>query len=229
MFILRGVIKVAKILAVDDDQDILVLIKNILQREQHYVCTQDRVANLPLEFFGGYDLILLDVMMKDMSGFDLCRKIRHVVDCPILFVTAKANEEDLVKGLMMGGDDYITKPFSIQELSARVYAHLRRENRDQYISKRIISGVTFDLNTKEVSIEGRKLSLTKTEYLICEFLARHKGRVFTREEIYDAVYGIDGNALCSTVTEFIRTIRYKFKEHEMVPIKTIWGVGYKWE
>lgn len=219
----------AKILAVDDDKDILVLIKNMLQREQHDVCTQDRIANINLEFFQGYDLILLDVMMKDMSGFDLCEKIRNVVNCPILFLTAKADEEDLVKGLMVGGDDYITKPFSVQELNARVYAHLRREARDQYINKRIISGVTFDLNTKEVSIEGSKLSLTKTEYLICEFLARHKGRVFTREEIYDAVYGIDGNALSSTITEFIRTIRYKFKEHNISPIQTIWGVGYKWE
>lgn len=219
----------AKILAVDDDKDILVLIKNMLQREQHDVCTQERIANINLEFFQGYDLILLDVMMEDMSGFDLCEKIRNVVNCPILFLTAKADEEDLVKGLMVGGDDYITKPFSVQELNARVYAHLRRETREQYINKRIISGVTFDLNTKEVSIEGSKLSLTKTEYLICEFLARHKGRVFTREEIYDAVYGIDGNALSSTITEFIRTIRYKFKEHNILPIQTIWGVGYKWE
>lgn len=219
----------AKILVIDDEMDILVLIQNILRREQHTVVIQEKVANLPVDFFQGYDLILLDVMMPDIDGFELCQKIRQLVECPILFLTAKSNEESLIQGLMVGGDDYITKPFSVQELNARVFAHLRREQRERYVNKRIISGVTFDFNKKEVSVNNYILQLTKTEYLICEFLAQNKNRVFTREEIYDSVYGLDSDALSSTITEFIRTIRSKFKKYSIMPIKTIWGVGYKWE
>lgn len=219
----------AKILVIDDEMDILVLIQNILRREQHTVVIQENVANLPVDFFQGYDLILLDVMMPDIDGFELCQKIRQLVECPILFLTAKSNEGSLIQGLMVGGDDYITKPFSVQELNARVFAHLRREQRERYVNKRIISGVTFDFNKKEVSVNNHILQLTKTEYLICEFLAQNKNRVFTREEIYDSVYGLDSDALSSTITEFIRTIRSKFKKYSIMPIKTIWGVGYKWE
>ncbi len=219
----------AKILVIDDEMDILVLIQNILRREQHTVVIQEKVANLSVDFFQGYDLILLDVMMPDIDGFELCQKIRQLVECPILFLTAKSNEESLIQGLMVGGDDYITKPFSVQELNARVFAHLRREQRERYVNKRIISGVTFDFNKKEVSVNNHILQLTKTEYLICEFLSQNKNRVFTREEIYDSVYGLDADALSSTITEFIRTIRSKFKEYNIMPIKTIWGVGYKWE
>lgn len=119
----------ANILAVDDEQDILVLIQNILQRDGHKVDTIAQPDKVALNAFAGYDLILLDVMMPHLNGFDLCEKIRPIVDCPILFLTAKAEEAAVVEGFTSGGDDYISKPFSIRELSARVNAHLRRENR----------------------------------------------------------------------------------------------------
>ncbi|MDN4619150.1 response regulator transcription factor [Paenibacillus sp. PsM32] len=219
----------AKILAIDDDKDILTLIRNILQRDHHLVSIEDQAESLTIDKVQGYDLILLDVMMPNMDGFTFCKKIRSFVDCPILFLTAKSEEEDIVQGLMNGGDDYITKPFGVQVLSARVNAHLRREHRDRTGSKQTISGFTFDFDSKEVWFAEEKLLLTKNEYKICEFLARHKGRVFTREEIYDEVYGLDGNALHSTITEFIRAIRKKCKACNEIPIKTVWGVGYKWE
>jgi DNA-binding response OmpR family regulator len=168
-------------------------------------------------------------MMPDIDGFELCKQIRPFVDCPILFLTAKTEEEAIVKGLITGGDDYITKPFGVKELSARVNAHLRREGREKHQSKRVISGFVFHFDSKEVFIKNHSLNLTKNEYTICEFLALHKGRTFSREQIYEEVYGINGDALYSTITEFIRTIRKKCKEHGVDPIKTVWGVGYKWE
>ena len=219
----------AKILAVDDEKDILVLIQNILRRDQHQVDILDHVHGQPPDVFQGYELILLDVMMPDIDGFELCKQIRPLVDCPILFLTAKTEEEAIVKGLITGGDDYITKPFGVRELSARVNAHLRRERRDKHQSKRVISGFLFHFDSKEVFINNNKLNLTKNEYKICEFLAQHKGRTFSREQIYEEIYGLEGNALYSTITEFIRTIRKKCKEHNADPIKTVWGVGYKWE
>lgn len=168
----------AKILAVDDEKDILVLIQNILRRDQHQVDILDHVHGQPPDVFQGYDLILLDVMMPDIDGFELCKQIRPLVDCPILFLTAKTEEEAIVKGLITGGDDYITKPFGVRELSARVNAHLRRERRDKHQSKRVISGFLFHFDSKEVFINNNKLNLTKNEYKICEFLAQHKGELF---------------------------------------------------
>lgn len=174
-------------------------------------------------------MILLDVMMPGTDGIELCRRIRPLVDSPILFLTAKSDEESIVKGLMIGADDYITKPFGVQELMARVNAHVRRERREKHQTKRLISGFMFDFDNKEVWIDDRKLPLTKNEYKIVECLAQHKNRTFSREQIYEEVYGLDGDALYSTITEFIRTIRKKCKEHGADPIKTVWGVGYKWE
>ncbi|PAF13235.1 MAG: DNA-binding response regulator [Shouchella clausii] len=219
----------ANILAVDDEQDILVLIENILQRDGHKVDTIAQADKVALNDFAGYDLILLDVMMPHINGFELCQKIRPIVDCPILFLTAKAEEAAVVEGFTSGGDDYISKPFSVLELSARVNAHLRRENREKHHTKRVISGFVFDFDNKEVYINNQKLNLTKNEYKICAFLAQNKGRTFSRDQIYDEIYGLDGNALHGTITEFIRTIRKKCKEHEVDPIKTVWGIGYKWE
>lgn len=226
---IAGVIIVFKILAIDDDRDILNLIRNILQLDQHLVSVEDQVQRLTTEDVQGYDLILLDVMMPHLNGFDFCRTIRSTVDCPILFLTARSEEESIVQGLMTGADDYITKPFGVKELSARVNAHLRRERREKHTSRQKIGEFTFDFDTKQIWIGDELLHFTKNEYKICEYLVRNRNHVFTREEIYDEIYGLDGNALYSTITEFIRSIRKKCKEHQVMPITTVWGVGYKWE
>ncbi|CAM3682746.1 MULTISPECIES: response regulator transcription factor [Paenibacillus] len=219
----------AKILAIDDELDILALIANILRRDRHEVITRSEVTEIQPEAFQGYDLILLDVMMPHVDGFELCRKIRGYVSCPILFLTAKSDEEDVVNGLMHGGDDYIAKPFGVKELSARVNAHLRRESREKSLSRLTVSGVSFDFDAKEVWVGDQQVRLTPNEYKICELLVRRRERVFTREEIHEEVYGIDGGALFTTITEFIRSIRSKFKACGVSPISTVWGVGYRWD
>ncbi|WP_046213827.1 response regulator transcription factor [Paenibacillus wulumuqiensis] len=218
-----------KILAIDDDRDILALIRNILQRDQHLVSVRDQAHQLTVEDVQGYDLILLDVMMPQLDGFEFCRLIRSAVDCPILFLTARSEEEAIVEGLLTGADDYLTKPFGVRELSARVNAHLRRERREKHPSRQQIGSLDFDFDMKQIWLGENLLPLTKNEYKICEYLARNRNRVFTREEIYDAVYGMDGQALHSTITEFIRSIRKKCKEHDVMPITTVWGVGYRWQ
>ena len=175
-----------------------------------------------------YDLILLDVMMPEIDGFSLCRKIRGLVDCPIIFLTAKAMEEDVITGLSIGGDDYISKPFSIKELRARVEAHLRREHRGKQ-NAFSISGVKFNLAAKEIYFNEEIIRFTKSEYSICEYLAINHGQVFSKEKIYENVFGFDGESDLSAIIEHIKNIRSKFKKLGINPIETVWGIGYKWK
>ncbi|WP_333861344.1 response regulator transcription factor [Clostridium sp.] len=217
----------ANILAVDDEIDILEIIKAALLKEGHRVTVVSDFSSFKLEKCVDYDLILLDVMMPEVDGFILCRRLRKLVDCPILFLTAKTMEEDIVKGLGMGGDDYITKPFGINELRSRVAAHLRREKREKHNSF-IVSGVKFKLSSKEVFIGEKQIPLTKSEYEISEFLAINHGQVFSKGKIYESVFGFDGESDSSAIVEHIKNIRAKFAKLNVQPIETVWGIGYKW-
>lgn len=134
---------------------------------------------------------------------------------------------DIVRGLGLGGDDYITKPFGANELRARVNAHLRRDAREKKYSVNI-SGVTFLLNAKEAQYNSEKLLLTKSEYEICEYLALHRGQVFSKEQIYEAVFGFDGESDDAVIATHIKNIRNKLLSKNLSPIETVWGVGYKW-
>lgn len=218
----------ANILVVDDEIDILMLVKNALHKDNHLVnivFNSTEVEEMDLGFF---DLILLDVMMPAMDGFTLCRQIRHAVDCPILFLTAKTLEEDIMFGLGLGADDYLIKPFSIGELRARVNAHIRRENREKrnvlYHGK-----VHFNLSGKELFVQNERIPLTKSEYEICEFLARHRGQVFSKEQIYETIFGFDGKSDSTAITEHIKNIRSKLHAFDIEVIDTVWGIGYKWK
>lgn len=217
----------AKILAIDDEPDILALIKNSLQKDNHVVVTAVNVDEVEPDSITDYDLILLDVMMPGTDGFTFCRRIREIVDCPILFLTAKTMETDIMNGLGLGADDYITKPFGTGELRARVNAHLRREQREKH-SILCASGARFDLSSKEVSVNGEVIPLTKCEYSICQFLAGNRGQVFSRGQIYEAVFGYDGAGDPSTVAEHVKNIRAKLAVFGLSPISTVWGIGYKW-
>lgn len=218
----------AHILAVDDEPGILALIRNALEKDGHLVTTVSDPSQTCANDLGAFALILLDVMMPDMDGFTLCRKIRSAVDCPILFLTAKSLENDLMYGLGLGADDYIVKPFGIGELRARINAHLRRENRER---RSILYGgdrVYFNLSGKELFVKEEKIPLTKSEYEICEFLSRSRGQVFSKEDIYEAVFGLDGKGDGTAITEHIKNIRTKLHKSGINGIETIWGIGYKW-
>ncbi|MGT2800528.1 response regulator transcription factor [Streptococcus marmotae] len=224
-----------KILVIDDDLEILKLIRTILEMKNFSVTTRQEVS-LPIDpkVFKGFDLILLDVMLQQTDGLAICRAIRQEVDTPIVFVSARDTEEDIVKGLQLGGDDYITKPFGVKQLSAKVEAHLRREVRTRQAQERYeqvvreLGAVSFFLEENQVSIRGQVLSLTQREYAILELLSRYPQKVFTREEIYEQVYDEEADALFHSISEYIYQIRTKFAPHGVNPIKTIRGIGYQY-
>lgn len=218
----------ANILAVDDEPEILALIKDSLEKDHHTVTTAVSADRVKYDDIAKYDLILLDVMMPGTDGFSFCEKIRSIVDCPILFLTAKTMETDIMSGLDLGADDYITKPFGTGELRARVNAHLRREKRERH-SVLCASGARFDLSAKEVSVGNNVIPLTKSEYSICEFLARNRGQVFSKDQIYEAVFGYDGESDPSTVAAHVKNLRAKLAVYDLSPIITVWGIGYKWQ
>ena len=219
----------ARLLVIDDEKPILDLVKNGLEKDGHIVTVCESAADVTINTLKNYDLILLDIMMPDVDGFMFCKKIRGIVDCPILFLTAKVMETDIIYGLGIGADDYITKPFRIGELRARVTAHLRRERREHHNTLGFEQEIKFDLSSKELFMKGKKVDLTKSEYEICEYLARNRGQVFTREQIYEAVFGFDGNSDNSTIATHIKNIRSKLAGYGVTPINTVWGVGYRWE
>ena len=217
-----------EILAIDDDKGILELIRKALEREGYAVTLQNDPLNIDHEKLARYQLILLDVMMPGIDGFSLCREIRDKVDCPILFVTAKTEENALMEGLGIGGDDYIRKPFSIEELRARVAAHLRREQREKK-HMLTLGDVQFSLQEKRMYARETEIMLTKSEYAICEYLALNRGQVFSKERILEYVFGFDGESNESAITEHVKNIRAKFQKFGMNPIETVWGIGYRWK
>lgn len=220
----------AHILAVDDDRDLCDLLQTALARDGHTVRTLQSAAAVTEAHCRWADCILLDVMMPGEDGFAACRRLRALTDAPILFLTAKGEESDVLTGLGLGADDYLFKPFRLAELRARVTAHLRRQNRTP-AHRMVRGGVAFDMAAKSATVGEQPLRLTKSEYAICEYLALHAGRTFSKEQIYEAVFGCDGTADESAVTEHVKNIRAKLRAAGLAqsPLETAWGVGYKWK
>lgn len=218
-----------KILAIDDDEKILRLIANTLKANNFDVETRKNIEEINICDFTGFDLILLDVMMP-ISGLEICRSIRSQITTPILFLTAKDFEEDLLKGIQAGADDYITKPFSIKELIARIHMHLRREERSHDSSKEEMNAdITFYRDRQEVYYQSKRISLTKREFDLLYLLVKNENRIFSIEELYNYLYPVSSDAQLRSITEYIYQIRQKFKIHQIDPIKTVWGGGYKWQ
>lgn len=176
------------------------------------------------------DLILLDINMPDMDGLTLCQKIRKHITCPILFLTARVESADKIIGFQAGADDYIMKPFDLDELGARVDAHLRREQRHRDKSAiRFFGELAINYSARTVTAAGEPVALSKKEFDIVELLSLNAGQVFDRERIYEAVWGLDGEGSSDTVMEHIRKIRAKLGAHTLHGyIDTVWGCGYRW-
>lgn len=218
----------ANIIAIDDDAGICKLIENALTRDGHCVTCKNSAVGLNPQDLKAYDLILLDVMMPELDGFSFCKHIRQNVDAPILFITAKTMDQDLVDGLSIGADDYIKKPFSLAELRARVSAHLRREHREHHQTL-LLGKVRFDLSEKKVFYDDQVLPLTKSEYEICELLARRKGQVFSLEYLLEQILGFNSQSDIAAIRVHVKNIRTKFTKYGNCPIETVWGVGYTWK
>lgn len=216
------------ILVVDDETAICDVITKSLKRASFSVTARTSAKEALMLRLEQFDLMIFDVMMPDMDGFELCRNVREKIDCPILFLTAKTTETDVIQGLAMGADDYIRKPFTPSELVSRVNAHIRREKRIHHAV--LADGeIRFLLTAREVRVRDEIVPLTKMEYEICELMIRHRNQVFSREQILDRTGGYFTDSEPATVVEHIKNIRKKFGQYHVDPIKTIWGIGYKWE
>ena len=218
-----------RLLIVEDEQDLCRTMAQVLRSDGYEVdACGDGGTALELATVESYDLILLDIMMPGTDGITWCKKIRRYVDCPILFLTAKAEEKSIMEGLGSGGDDYICKPFGVMELRARIGAHLRREKRE-HVARLALGRICFMLEARKMMIDEKEISLTKAEYDICEFLAKNRGQIFSKEQILEKVLGYDSESSDSTIITHIKNIRTKLSSFEYMPIKTVWGIGYKWE
>ena len=217
------------LLVVDDEVSILELIKNSLGKDGYLITVCQNADDVDIKKLHFYDLILLDVMMPGTDGFEFCKQIRNMVDCPILFLTAKTLEEDILFGLGIGADDYITKPFSLRELEARIVTNIKREERHQQKTEyRFMDEMLIDYSEKIVAIAGHRMEFTKIEYQIIEFLSMHPGQVFDKERIYAQVCGYDAEGDSRTITELVRRIRKKIADYsEKEYIETVWGIGYR--
>ena len=229
----------SKILIVDDDREIASLIGDSLYDEGYEtllaydgeIALEKVSNNLDLE------MIILDIMMPKVDGLEVCRKIREKVSCPIIFVSAKSRTLDTVLGLEIGADDYITKPFIVDELVARVKAHLARYDR-LVGSNQQTQGDTFqirdikiDKSARRVWIRGEETQFTTKEFELLAFLAEHPNHVFSKQELFKEIWDMDSVGDIATVTVHIKKIREKIELNTNKPqyIETIWGVGYRFK
>lgn len=219
-----------KILIVDDEQALTQLLASHLTNEGYLIYTANYAEEAMEKLNIAPNLILLDINMPDMNGLEFCRTIRDHVSCPILFLTARITEQDKVTGLLMGGDDYITKPFSLNELTARITAHLRRDARIRNTSRIATSGkFLVNLDERTAAYDGTEIILSRREFDIVKLLITNPGQVFDRERIYEIIWGYDAEGDNMVVKEHIRKIRAKLLAASGQEfIDTVWGVGYKW-
>lgn len=219
-----------KILIVDDDKELLKMLNRYFTLKNYMVIIAENGIKALEKINTNPDIILLDVNMPGLDGIEVCKKIRDYVSCPIIFLTAKVEEDERVLGLLSGGDDYVLKPFSLKELDARIIAHLKREERvPKKTEKRFYGELVIDYAHKTVKIHGQTLELTKLEYEIIDFLSMNQQIIFDKERIYEKICGYDADGESRVVTELIRRIRNKIKKYtETEYIETVWGMGYKW-
>jgi two-component system phosphate regulon response regulator PhoB len=228
-------VKTDKIVVIEDEEDILEVIAYNLRREGFEVTTstsgEDGLAKIDR---GAPNLVILDLMLPEIDGLDLCRKLKAdpvTQAVPIIMVTAKGEESDVVLGLGMGADDYMVKPFSPKELVARVKAVLRRSRNlpEKERKDRIVrDGIVIDPQRHDVRVDGDSIVLTATEFRLLHFLAAHPGRVFTRDQLLTRVIGEEAIVIDRNIDVHVRAIRKKLGEQRQL-IETIRGVGYRFK
>ncbi|MBC2322795.1 response regulator transcription factor [Listeria booriae] len=225
-----------QILLVEDELEIAELERDYLEiNEMEVTIERNGARGLELALQDDFDLIILDIMLPDMSGFDICREIRAKKEVPILLVSARKEDIDKIRGLGLGADDYITKPFSPSELVARVKAHLARYERlakNNIASQNEILQVhdlTLDLDGRKVFVADQEIIFTTKEFDLLVFLAKRPNRVWNKEQLFEQIWGMQAAGDVSTVVVHIRKIREKLESHGdfSESIETIWGAGYR--
>ncbi len=227
----------SKILIVEDELSIAELEKDYLELSSFEVDIEtDGKSGLERALAEDYDMIILDLMLPEMDGFEICKKIRAQKDIPILMVSAKKDDIDKIHGFGLGADDYITKPFSPSELVARVKAHLARYDRlvgsnAQENDIIEIRGIKIDKTARRVYVNGEEKAFTTKEFDLLTFLASNPNRVFKKEELFNKIWDMESIGDIATVTVHIKKIREKIEFDTSKPqyIETIWGVGYRFK
>lgn len=224
-----------KVLIVEDDEDIGNVLKDYLVSEGFgvQVCNNGKNAVRDFETFKP-EIIILDIMLPGVDGVEICRIIRAESVVPIIMLSAKSEDIDKILSLGVGADDYITKPFSPGEVIARIKAQLRRyktfsnQTENQPGIKKF-KDLTIDSNGYKVSYKGEEIHFTSREFEIIDFLSEYPGQVFSKNQLYDNVWGLSGFGDLNTVSVYIKRIREKFDKYNINCIRTVWSVGYKWE
>ena len=226
-----------RILIVEDEESIADLEKDYLELSGFEVeVANDGEVGLKKGLEGEFDLIILDLMLPEVDGFEICRQVREAKNTPIIMVSAKKDDIDKIRGLGLGADDYMTKPFSPSELVARVKAHMDRYNRliGSTVQKNDtieIRGIKIDKTARRVWVNGEETTFTTKEFDLLTFLAENPNRVFTKEELFREIWDMESVGDIATVTVHIKKIREKIEYNNAKPqyIETIWGVGYRFK
>lgn len=230
-----------KILIAEDDKRIAQLESDYLEMNGYETCmVYDGAEVIPELEKNAYDLILLDLMLPNVSGYDICRKIRDEIDIPILMVTARTESVDVIRGLGLGADDYITKPFDPSQLVARVRSHLKRYQRltSGRKEEKPVQGQTEQIHIQDVVIEpktwkvwksGKELKLPNREFELLRFLAQNPNIVFSKETLFEKIWGYEYVSDAATVSVHINRLREKIEDDARNPkiIETVWGAGYR--
>ena len=221
-----------KVLIIEDD-------KSIAELERDYLEINDFSADIAFDGKTGlekalgesYDLVIIDVMLPVLDGFTVCSELRREKEVPIIFLSAKGEDIDKIRGLGLGADDYMTKPFSPNELVARVRAHIARHDRIIQNGKKNdiiqIRNLFIDKTSRKVKVGDKDINLTAKEYDLLLFLAENPNRTFTKDQLFDRIWGMDSFGDISTVTVHVQRIREKIKDGQNKYIETVWGVGYR--
>ncbi|MDR0268858.1 response regulator transcription factor [Paenibacillus sp.] len=222
-----------KVLVIEDEQDISRVLKDYITISGYEVTVAENGQD-GLKFIDTLspDFIILDIMLPDADGIELCRQIRETCNTPILILSARGSDTDKVLGLGFGADDYMTKPFSLSELVARINAHLRRgsmENKPKQDELLQFGSLIIDKKAYKVTVESQEVSLSAKEFELLYYLSKHKNQVFSKSQLLDAVWGYETFGDESTITVYIRRLREKLEPDpsNSTYIKTVWGVGYK--
>lgn len=218
------------ILVVDDEREMRKLVELHLHQAGHHVLhAENGESAIELVQTSKVDLILLDVMMPGMSGFEVCKEIRTFSSVPIIFLTALDAKTDLVKGLKLGGDDYVIKPFTAIELMARINAIFRRAGIYTTNEQQKAGVIDHDLIGRQISVNQEKIQLTLKEYELLHIFMKYEGKAFSREQLLERIWGIEYEGGTRTVDTHIKTLRLKLGEQAGKYIETVWGIGYRFE
>lgn len=227
-----------KILLVEDDENISKIIKLYLEKEGFIVsCCEDGIEACEIFIKNKYDLVLLDLMLPGLGGHEVCQKIRETSATPIIMLTAKGSLEEKVKGLHIGADDYVTKPFEIHELLARIYAMLRRRtlDQDENTSKRVnrleYHNLIFDIDAFVIHLNEKVINVPRREAQLLQYLMMYPNQVFKRDDLIEGIWGWDFEGEDRVIDVYIKRLRkrLKSKNKQSWSIKTVWGIGYKFE